>query len=87
MPDGFEPHCSKTGAFQEIQCHGPFCFCVKRDGIEVPGTRQILVMGKPVCSKQGNILKKVFYLISLFYLCRFFDRYIIVIYAIFFVQY
>lgn len=58
MPDGFEPHCSKTGAFQEIQCHGPFCFCVKRDGIEVPGTRQILVMGKPVCSKQGFSLTR-----------------------------
>lgn len=54
MPGRFEPRCSKTGAFQEIQCHGSSCFCVNREGIELPDTRRSLAMGNPVCSRPGN---------------------------------
>ena len=56
MPGRFEPRCSKTGAFQEIQCHGSSCFCVNREGIELPDTRRSLAMGNPVCSRPGNHL-------------------------------
>ncbi|KAJ7381089.1 hypothetical protein OS493_004687 [Desmophyllum pertusum] len=33
LPGRFEPRCSKTGAFQEIQCHESSCFCVNREGL------------------------------------------------------
>ena len=56
MPGRFEPRCSKTGAFQEIQCYGSSCFCVNREGIELPDTRRSLAMGNPVCSRPGNHL-------------------------------
>ena len=56
MPGRFEPRCSKTGAFQEIQCHGSSCFCVNREGVELPDTRRSLAMGSPVCSRPGNHL-------------------------------
>lgn len=60
LPDRFEPRCSNTGAFQDIQCHELSCFCVNREGIEVPDTRKNLAMGKPVCPRPGNILKLLY---------------------------
>ena len=54
MPGRFEPRCSKAGAYQEVQCHGDVCFCVNFEGAELPGTRQSIAMGKPICSSPGD---------------------------------
>jgi len=58
IPGRYEPRCSSTGAFQDVQCHGKECFCVNREGSEIPNTRQTISMGKLVCPKQGNSLTK-----------------------------
>ncbi|XP_068710293.1 uncharacterized protein [Montipora foliosa] len=55
-PGRFEPRCSSTGAFQEVQCHENTCFCVNREGSEKPNTRKIISMGKPACPSLGNSL-------------------------------
>ncbi|XP_012378990.2 nidogen-2 isoform X3 [Dasypus novemcinctus] len=39
--DQYVPHCDDLGQFNPLQCHGKsdFCWCVDKDGREVPGTR------------------------------------------------
>lgn len=64
IPGRYEPRCSSTGAFQDVQCHGKECFCVNREGSEIPNTRQTISMGKLVCPKQGDQLIVFFYIPS-----------------------
>lgn len=49
----FFPSCKSNGDYEEWQCneHYGVCWCVDRDGNEIPGTRQ---KGKPDCEKLGK---------------------------------
>lgn len=40
----FLPRCTPSGGFQEVQCRGPECWCVDREGQEVVGSRTV---GRP----------------------------------------
>ncbi|XP_013877645.1 thyroglobulin [Austrofundulus limnaeus] len=40
----FLPRCTPSGAFQEVQCQGPECWCVDYEGQEVLGSRTV---GRP----------------------------------------
>ncbi|XP_065054572.1 uncharacterized protein LOC135683288 isoform X1 [Rhopilema esculentum] len=48
-PGLFVPSCEEDGSFSPVQCHGStgFCFCVNKDGKEIPHTR--LRHQKPKC--------------------------------------
>uniref|UniRef100_A0A914XIE0 Uncharacterized protein n=1 Tax=Plectus sambesii TaxID=2011161 RepID=A0A914XIE0_9BILA len=35
----YRPRCKEDGTFEPIQCDNQFCWCVERNGLEVPGTR------------------------------------------------
>ncbi|XP_048581312.1 uncharacterized protein LOC5512067 isoform X7 [Nematostella vectensis] len=48
----FVPRCKPDGAYTNVQCdQGRFCWCVDRDGQEVPGTR---TPGWPKCPEQDQ---------------------------------
>lgn len=44
----FIPKCSVDGWYAPMQCHGStgFCWCVAKDGKEIPNTR---IRGRPKC--------------------------------------
>ncbi|XP_027015741.2 nidogen-2 isoform X4 [Tachysurus fulvidraco] len=49
-PEHFLPQCDASGEFTPVQCYGDtsYCWCVDRDGREVPGTRSHDKV-KPAC--------------------------------------
>ncbi|XP_022787386.1 uncharacterized protein LOC111327458 [Stylophora pistillata] len=49
MVGQFVPRCAADGSYAPVQCHGSigFCWCVDRDGKEIPDTR---VRGQPKCA-------------------------------------
>lgn len=49
MVGQFVPRCAADGSYAPVQCHGSigFCWCVDRDGKEIPDTR---VRGQPKCT-------------------------------------
>ncbi|XP_068612657.1 nidogen-2 [Brachionichthys hirsutus] len=49
-PQQYLPQCEPDGEFNPVQCYGEttYCWCVDRDGREVPGTRSHDVV-KPAC--------------------------------------
>lgn len=42
------------GDYEQVQCHGSFCFCVDKSGKEIPGTRMTKEAGMPVCNRNGE---------------------------------
>nr|XP_058947870.1 thyroglobulin-like isoform X2 [Pocillopora verrucosa] len=46
---GFVPKCNADGSYAPVQCHGSigFCWCVDKDGKEIPDTR---IRGRPTCA-------------------------------------
>lgn len=58
-PRAFVPSCNKDGSFKEKQCHGSYCFCVNRDGKEIPGSRVEVGTGEPNCRPFGKPLLKL----------------------------
>ena len=44
----FVPTCRADGSYAPVQCHGStgFCWCVTKDGKEIPNTR---IRGRPKC--------------------------------------
>ncbi|XP_030644080.1 nidogen-2 [Chanos chanos] len=50
-PQNYLPQCDSSGEFNPLQCYGDssYCWCVDKDGREVPGTRSHDVV-KPACT-------------------------------------
>lgn len=48
-PDRFVPRCKFDGSFEEVQCHNStgLCWCVDRDGNELPSTATSLTVTCP----------------------------------------
>lgn len=49
------PWCLTNGDYNLMQCHGSFCYCVTKDGTDVPGTKLSIFAGKPNCQNTGEI--------------------------------
>ncbi|TRY91311.1 hypothetical protein DNTS_030129 [Danionella cerebrum] len=49
-PGYYKPQCDEEGHFLPMQCWNStgYCWCVKQDGTEIPGTR---IRGRPRCGK------------------------------------
>lgn len=52
------PECLENGEFRQLQCEpdGETCFCVSKDGIEVPHSRNQAGQPKPNCESKLKIL-------------------------------
>nr|ADJ38350.1 nidogen-1 [Tetraodon nigroviridis] len=50
------PRCDENGAYEPTQCHGSsgYCWCVDRDGQEIPGTRSE-PGSSPMCVEHGGL--------------------------------
>lgn len=54
-PEHFLPQCDASGEFTPVQCYGEssYCWCVDKDGREVPGTRSQDKV-KPACKCRSS---------------------------------
>jgi len=54
-PGAYRPQCTESGDFAPMQCHAGTgeCWCVQRDGQEIPGTIR-RTPNRPVCSGYGK---------------------------------
>ncbi|KAG9344326.1 hypothetical protein JZ751_010995 [Albula glossodonta] len=55
IPGQYVPTCDALGAYEPTQCHGSIgqCWCVDRNGEEIPGTRTGPGSSRPMCIDQG----------------------------------
>ncbi|KAK3737700.1 hypothetical protein QZH41_008039 [Actinostola sp. cb2023] len=40
----YVPRCKDNGDYAPVQCHGPYCFCVDDNGVEIRGTKTLQTM-------------------------------------------
>jgi len=52
--DQMKPRCTMGGDFDPVQCKQSFCFCVDKNGQEIPGTRLRHLVGIPACNRDGK---------------------------------
>uniref|UniRef100_A0AAZ3S0B1 Nidogen 1a n=1 Tax=Oncorhynchus tshawytscha TaxID=74940 RepID=A0AAZ3S0B1_ONCTS len=59
VPGQYVPTCDSQGAYEASQCHGSIghCWCVDRNGLEIPGTRTGPGRGRPLCIEQGPTVR------------------------------
>ncbi|KAJ8393239.1 hypothetical protein AAFF_G00063110 [Aldrovandia affinis] len=57
LPGKYVPTCDALGAYEPTQCHGSIgqCWCVDRNGLEIPGTRTGPGSSRPMCIDQGVV--------------------------------
>lgn len=64
-PRQFIPRCSPDGSFAPVQCRKTYCYCVTKEGQEIPGTKAKLPL-RPYCNgrdpekalRQGKTIRK-----------------------------
>ncbi|KAG7462833.1 hypothetical protein MATL_G00188960 [Megalops atlanticus] len=61
QPGQYVPTCDALGAYEPTQCHGSIgqCWCVDRNGLEIPGTRTGPSSRPPMCIDQGVVPQPV----------------------------
>ncbi|XP_055791289.1 nidogen-1 [Salvelinus fontinalis] len=59
VPGQYVPTCDSQGTYEATQCHDSIghCWCVDRNGLEVPGTRTGPGRGRPLCIEQGPTVR------------------------------
>lgn len=62
---GFIPECTETGEFKPLQCEQGRreCFCVNKEGIEVPNSRSKPGQAEPDCESE-DLVSEIFLIYS-----------------------